>query len=179
MTSSATVTTGLSWTRSLTTLTINQTSHGRNNGDMVIVRNANQDNFNGPVTVINANSFSLTTTNTGGSSGSAAAYSLGFTSTSVSNTGSTVSAPSGGDVQLLSMLITDSMTGTYGLSLPASSTNGAGANTAIYDSYPPLSRVWISGSTTVTTYSQTNSATPTLFNFASVGTGDRTIRVNF
>jgi hypothetical protein len=178
MTSSATVNTGLSWTRSGTTLTITHSSHGRSNGDMVIIRNANADNFNATVTVINVNSFSVSTANSGAFSGSAAAYSLGFTSTSATSTGSTVTAPAGGDVQLISMLISDSMSGTYTLTLPTSSTNGAGSNTTIYDSYAPIFRTWISGSS-LTGSALTLTSSANVFSVSSIGSGDRMLRVNF
>jgi hypothetical protein len=179
MESSSTVYTGLSWTRSTTTLTITHTSHGRSNGDMIIVRNANADNFNGTITYIDANSFSVATANSGSSSGSSAAYSLGFTSTSVTATGSTITAPSGGDVQLMSMLISDSMSGTYTLTTPQSSLNGSGQNDTIYNSYSPVWRVYTSGGATITVASMTLTATPNVFVWASTGTGDRNIRAQF
>jgi len=161
-----------------TTLTITRTSHGHSNGDLVIVRNANADNFSGIISNVTANTFDVTTANTGAASGAAAAYSLGFTSTSASATASTVTAPSGGDVQLLSMLISESMTGDYALTLPTSSKNGAGENTSIYNSYPPVIRLFISGSTTVgPNFTLTSSAN--VFNIASTGTGDRTLRADF
>ena len=179
MESSSTVYTGLSWTRSSTTLTITHNSHGRSNGDMVIVRNANADNFNGTITYIDPNSFSVTTANSGAFSGSAAAYSLGFTSTSVTSTGSTITAPSGGDVQLMSMLISDSMSGTYTLTTPQSSVNGAGQNDSIYNSYAPVWRVYNAGGATTTGATMTLTSTPNVFVWASTGTGDRNIRAQF
>jgi hypothetical protein len=145
---------------------------------MVIVRNANADNFNGTISNVSANTFDVTTANAGATSGSAAAYSLGFTSTSPTSTGSTVSAPSGGDVQLISMLISDSMTGTYTLTLPTSSTNGAGANTTIYDSYAPIFRTWISGSS-LTGSALTLTSSANVFSISSIGTGDRMLRASF
>jgi len=109
---------------------------------LVIVRNANADNFSGTITVINANSFSLTTANSGGSSGSEAAYSLGFTVGTPTAAALTISAPSGGDVQLLSVLFaTGARTGTtLAITVPTSATNGAGANTTGQNSFYPVIR---------------------------------------
>jgi hypothetical protein len=146
---------------------------------MVIVRNANADNFNGTITVTNSNEFTLTTVGSGASSGTAAAYSLGFTSTSVTSTGSTITAPTGGDVQLLSILISDSMSGTYTLTTPQSSLNGAGQNDTIYNSYAPVWRVYISGGATSTGASMTLTSSPNVFQWSSTGTGDRNIRAQF
>ena len=145
---------------------------------MIIVRNANADNFNGTITVIDANSFSITTVNSGSSSGSSAAYSLGFTSTSVTANGSTIVAPSAGDVQLMSMLISDSMTGTYTLTTPQSSLNGAGQNDTIYNSYAPVWRLYTSGGATINA-GLTLTNTPNVFVWSSTGTGDRNIRAQF
>ena len=141
--SSATVNTGLTWSRSGTTLTITDTSHGRSNGDMVIVRNANADNFNGTITVVDANTFTLTTVNSGGTSGTEAAYSLGFTVGTPTAAALTITAPSGGDVQLLSVLFaTGARSGTtLAITVPQSATNGAGANTTGQNSFFPVIRV--------------------------------------
>jgi hypothetical protein len=136
------------------------------------------DNFNGTITVINTDEFSLTTVGSGPTSGSSAAYSLGFTSTSVTSTGSTLTAPAGGDVQLMSMLISDSMSGTYILTTPQSSLNGAGQNDTTYNSYAPVWRVYITGGATVNA-SMTLTSTPNQFQWASTGTGDRNIRAQF
>jgi hypothetical protein len=107
---------------------------------MVIVRNANQDNFNGTVTVVNPNSFTITTTDTGATSGSAAAYSLGFTVGTPTAAALTITAPSGGDVQLLSVLFaTGARTGTtLDVTVPQSATNGAGLNTTTQNAFFPV-----------------------------------------
>jgi len=179
MVSSSTVNAGLSWTRSTTTLTITHASHGRSNGNRVIVRNANEDNFSGIISNVTANTFDVTTTNTGAASGSAAAYSLGFTSTSVVSTSSTITAPSGGDVQLISFMVNDTLAGTYTLTLPTSSTNGAGANSSIYDAYPPLVRAYTTGGATVAGATITLTSTPNVIVVSAVGSGERTVRLSF
>ena len=138
--SSATVNTGLSWTRSATTLTITHTNHGRANGDLVIVRNANADNFTGTITLIDTNSFSLTTANSGAASGSSAAYSLGFTASTATASALTIAAPGAGDSQLLSLLYaTGARTGTtLTITVPQSATNGSGANTTGQNAFFPI-----------------------------------------
>jgi len=170
--SSATVNTGLSWTRSTTTLTITHTNHGRTNGDLVIVRNANADNFSGIVTVINFNSFSLTTANSGALSGSNAAYSLGFTASTATESALTIAAPSGGDCQLLSLLYaTGSRTGaTLAVTVPSSATNGAGANTTSQNQFYPISRVQTISTGAIKGHSMTlnTSSNFNVFNFAAL-----------
>ena len=107
---------------------------------MVNVRNANVDNFNGTITVVDANTFTVTTANSGGSSGTAAAYSLGFTVGTPTAAALTIAAPSGGDVQLLSVLFaTGARSGTtLSVTLPTSATNGSGANTTGQNNFFPI-----------------------------------------
>jgi len=141
MVSSSTVYSGLSWTRSGTTVTITRNSHGRSNGEAVIVRNVNVDNEWSTITNATANTFDVTvSSSSGASSGNSAAYSLTFTTPSVSASGVTVTSPSGGDVQLLSYYhSTGSRSGTsYALTLPTSATNGAGADSAVYNAFFPI-----------------------------------------
>ena len=139
---------------------------------MVIVRNANADNFSGTITVINVNSFSLTTVNSGAASGSSAAYSLGFTASTATAAALTIAAPGGGDCQLLSLLYaTGARSGqTLAVTVPASATNGAGANSTNQNSFYPIVRVQqisngqvIGASLTLNTVSNFN-----VFNFASM-----------
>jgi hypothetical protein len=107
---------------------------------LVNVRNVNADNFSGTITVINANSFSLTTANSGAASGSAAAYSLGFTySGTPSATALTIAAPGGGDCQLLSLLYATGArtTATIDITVPQSATNGSGLDTTLQNVFFP------------------------------------------
>jgi hypothetical protein len=145
--SSATVNTGLTWSRTTTTLTITHTSHGRTSGERVIVRNANEDNFSGTITVVNVNTFTVTTANTGGSSGADAAYSLGFTVGTPTAAALTITAPTGGDVQLLSVLFATGTRGgsTLAVTVPQSATNGAGLNTTNQNQFFPVLRVHLTG----------------------------------
>jgi len=141
--SSSTVFTGLYWSRTGTTLLITNNSHGHTVGNRVIVRNTNMDYQQGVITSTTPNTFQITTTNTGATSGSDGAYSLGYTYAHVGipNTGGVVYAPSGAhaDVQLISMrLRTGPRNGTtYDLTVPASAVNGAGQNTSLNDCYMP------------------------------------------
>ena len=182
--SSATVNTGLTWSRSGTTLTITDTSHGRSNGDMVIVRNANADNFNGTITVVDVNTFTLTTTNTGGTSGTEAAYSLGFTVGTPTAAALTIAAPSGGDVQLLSVLFaTGARSGTtLAITVPQSATNGAGANTTGQNSFFPVIRVQTisTGAVQLAAMTLNTSSNFNVFNLTSMNaTNSNLVRLDF
>jgi hypothetical protein len=141
--SSSTIFSYCAWTRSGTTLTINKTAHGHTAGNRVIIRNTNMDYQVALIDSIATNSFTVTTTNTGGTSGIVGAYSLGFTFSHDGSpkTGGTLSAPTGtiADCQLISMRIrTGSRSSTtYDLVVPASAVNGAGDNTALSNCYVP------------------------------------------
>jgi hypothetical protein len=141
VTSSGVLYTGLSWTRSGTTLTVNRNSHGHAVGDMVILRNTNVDYNAAPISAITANSFDILVSSTGGALGSSGRYSMGFIfAHDVGLTGGTLAAPSGSEVQLISMkLRTGQRAGsTYNLTVPASVINGAGENTDLSDVYIPI-----------------------------------------
>jgi collagen type VII alpha len=141
--SSSTVFTGLSWTRSGTILTINSTNHGHTSGNRVVIRNTNLDYQEGLIISTATNSFTFTTISTGSTSGTAGAYSLGFTYSHVGSpkTGGILSAPSGthADCQLISLRIrTGGRSGTsYVLTVPEDAVNGAGANTSLGDCFIP------------------------------------------
>jgi photosystem II stability/assembly factor-like uncharacterized protein len=142
--SSSTVYQGFSWTRVGTTMTITRDNHGHLAGDRVIIRNTNMDyqvkTIDGFPTI---NSFTITTFNTGSTSGSDGAYSLGFTFSHIGSpkTGGTLLAPTGdhADVQLLALRIrTNGRSGTtYDLTVPASAINGAGDNTGLGNCFIP------------------------------------------
>ena len=128
VTTTAPVVTGLAWARSSTSLTITDTAHGHAIGDMVIVHNANVETQNSTITAVTTDTFTITCGNTGGTSGSAAAYSMGYTfahnASGVSNINAGVlTAPSGvGNITLLSMrvhLAAGTRVGlTYNLTIP-------------------------------------------------------------
>jgi len=150
VTSSATVFTGLSWTLSGSTLTITDPNHTQTVGNMVIVRNTNVDYQFGLVTAVNGNQFSIASTATGPTSGSAGAYSMGLTFAYGQATGSitsgTLSAPAGFDIQLLSLRIhlaasTRAATNTFNLTVPAGFVNGAGGDSGTGDVNIPVQQV--------------------------------------
>lgn len=154
---SATVRTGLAWTRSGTDLTITHTNHGRSVGERVIARNTNMDYQVALVTAVTTNTFTFTTTNTGAASGSAGAYSLGLNFAYNGAAGSistgTISAPVGGDVQLQSIrihLASNTRLGTtFTLIVPKGNLNGAGGDTNMDDIYIPIQMVRQDGTTLV------------------------------
>ena len=95
------------------------------------------------IVTTSTNSFTFTTTDTGSTSGSSGAYSLGFTYSHVGSpkTGGILVAPSGAhaDCQLISLRIrTGGRSGsTYVLTVPEDAVNGTGANTSLGDCYIP------------------------------------------
>ena len=152
---------------------------------MVIVRNANADNFNGTITVVDANTFTLTTANSGGTSGSEAAYSLGFTVGTPTAASLTITAPTGGDVQLLSVLFATGARGggtTLAITTPQSATNGAGANTTGQNSFYPIIRVQTisTGAIQGATMTLNTSAPFNVFNLAAMNpTNSNLVRLDF
>ena len=157
MVSSSTVYYSVSWTRSGTLLTINRNNHGLLAGDYVILRNFNVDNVYVVIDSVTQNTFNVTVSDSGTTIGSEGAYSAAFKTTAVSSSGCSVSAPSGADCQLLSMLVaTGARASTsYALSLPTSATNGAGLNTNILNSYFPIIRAQLVSSGAIVSASMT------------------------
>lgn len=145
ITSSSTFQTGVTWSRTGTSLTLVQTSHGLTSGERVIVRNTNVDNQVGVVVSATANDFTIECANTGNASGTAGAYGLGFNYTHQGNagsiTGGTLTAPINGNVVLLGLQIhvgaNMRAATTYNLVVPPSATNGAGNDTGPEDIYLP------------------------------------------
>jgi len=145
--SSSSAYSGLSWSRTGTTLTLTRNSHGHSIGDRVIIRETNEDYLSAVITATATNTFDVTCNNTGATSGTTGSYSLGFRYAHNSNTPGaittgTLSAPAGGNVQLLGIQVhlgsgTRSST-TYDVILPASVTNGAGADTSNADIWLPM-----------------------------------------
>lgn len=141
--SSATVETGLTWSFSGGTLTVTKTGHGRSNGDTVIIRNMNVDNYAAAITVTDLNTFTCTVPTGTGTSGTSGAYSLGFgyahDAAGASKTKGTLTAPIGGDIQLISLNVrTGPRAGTtYDIVVPQSATNGCGGNSTLSNFYLP------------------------------------------
>ena len=176
--SSATVNYSLAWTRSGTSLTITTDPGGLIVGDYVIIRNCNVDNVYAIVTAVTASDFTVTVANSGAFSGSDGAYSLAFKASAVDYSGSTLSAPSGGDLQLLSVLVTTgTRSGTsYTLEVPQSSTNGSGLNTSILNSYFPIIRAQLAGNGQVVAAAMTlSTVTPNQFTVSSLSSSLNTL----
>ena len=135
----ATSTTNLfvaSWSRTGTTLTITHASHGLGNGDKVIVRNANEDYLIGTVANSAANTFDVTCNNTGGTSGTEAAYGSLFTATVTNSSGDVtaivMTAPGGisGSSQLNNIqLFANNQENTMTITVPSGLQEGAGGYT--------------------------------------------------
>ena len=139
--------TTLNWSRSGTTLTINHNSNGRFAGERVIIRNTNVNYLSTVVDTVSTNSFTVICDNSGTTSGNDCQYNLGFTyshnsSTPGSITSGILSAPTNGNVVLLSlhMYFADNVrqSSVYDLTLPASLLNGAGSNTSEDDLWVPI-----------------------------------------
>lgn len=180
--SSSTVYYSLAWTRTGTNLTINSDSHGLSAGDYVVIRNCNVDNVYVEIDSVTTDTFTVTVSNSGSTSGSDGAYSKAFKTSSVSSTGCTVSAPSGADCQLLSMLVsTGARSGpSYALTLPQSSTNGAGLNTTILNSYFPIIRAQLVSSGAIVAASMTLTGSPNVFSVQNLSSSLNTlIRFDF
>jgi hypothetical protein len=183
MVSSSTIYYSLTWTRSATDLTINRSGHGLITGDYVIIRNCNVDNVWVPVTSYTANSFIVSVTDIGLTSGSEGAYSAAFRTNSPTPSGSEIVSPSNGDCQLLSVLVsTGARSGSsYTLTLPQSSTNGAGLNTTILNSYFPIIRAQLASSGAIVSAAMTlSSVNPNQFSVSGLSTSLNTlIRFDF
>jgi hypothetical protein len=165
MVSSSTVYYSLAWTRTGTSLTITSNPDGLTVGDYVIIRNCNVDNVYVEIDSVTISTFTVTVANSGDFSGSEGAYSKAFKTSSESSAGCTVSAPSGADCQLISMLVATGArsASSYALTLPQSSTNGAGLNTTTLNSYFPIIRAQLVSSGAIVAASMTL-GTPNVFN---------------
>jgi hypothetical protein len=108
----------------------------------VVVRNVNVDNEWSVISNVTANTFDVTVSSSAGSSsGSSAAYSLAFTTGTVTSTSQTITAPAGGEVQLLGTLTATgsrAALATFAITVPASATNGGGADSKMADSFFPV-----------------------------------------
>ena len=183
MVSSSTVYYSLVWTRSGTTLTITRTGHGLSAGDYVVIRNCNVDNVYVVVDSVTPDTFTVTVSNSGSTSGSEGAYSEAFKTSSESSTGCTVDAPAGADCQLLSMMVTTGARSgpSYALTLPQSATNGAGLNNNILNSYFPIIRAQLVSSGAIVSAAMTlSSGNPNVFTVSSLSSSLNTlIRFDF
>lgn len=149
-TSSSTVKVNKAWTRDGTSLTLTDVDHGHQVGERVIIYQANESYQVRLIDSITTDTFTVTCTDVGDTSGTQAGYALGFTyahnsSVPGSIANGTMTAPVNGDVRLLSlrmMLGANTRSATnYIINFPASALNGIGQNTAMEDSYIPIQSV--------------------------------------
>ena len=96
------------------------------------------------VTATDANTLTCTVANSGGTSGSAGAYIPAFKASSFTEAGVTIASPNAGNCQINSInIVTGSKsTSTFLLILPASISNGAGANSSLVNQNPPISQAF-------------------------------------
>jgi hypothetical protein len=166
------------WARSGTTLTIGATSHSLANGDYIVVRNVNTDYIYVPINVVDDNTITVTTPNSGDTGGTLASYTPAFKVTNFTQGGAIIVAPSSGSAQLNSLNIT---TGTktnsnFLITLPTSINNGAGTNNSIITQNPPIYQAYrLSNGTQITTTSITLN---TISNFNQFNIGGLASLVN-
>lgn len=123
-----------SWDRSGTTINITSSGHGLSNGDVVALRNANEDNVIAAVSNVDTDHFSMTVGNTGGTSGTAAGYVPLFSGSVTDNSGDvtavSITAPGAlsGSAQLHSVQVyaTNMETSPMQITVPAGEHEGAG-----------------------------------------------------
>jgi hypothetical protein len=121
------------WARSGAILTVTKVAHGLSNGDIVVVRNVNEDYVVGAISGVTTDTFALTVSNSGTSTGTAGQYGSLFTATVTQSSGDVtavaINAPAGlsGASQLngLSIYANNQESG-LALTLPAGLTEGAG-----------------------------------------------------
>ena len=92
------------------------------------------------VTATDANTLTITVADSGDTSGAAGAYIPAAEVTAVTDDGCTLSSPSAGDIQIISIkVVTGTKSGTtYDITMPTSLTNGAGANSSLINQNPPI-----------------------------------------
>ena len=145
---------GLTWAQAGTALTVNETAHGHIVGDCAIVRNTNVDYQVVLLSAVTANSFTFVSSGAGATSGTSAAYSMGYTfahnaSGAANINAGTLTAPYGlTNVTLLSWrthLAASTRTGTtYNLTVPV---HPAGVWTGMDNVIVPAYSVRMDGTT--------------------------------
>jgi len=171
---------GLTWSRSTTTLTITSTAHGLLVGDYVVIRNMSEDySYLEIQTVADVNTFTLTVANSGGSAGTDGAYIPAASVSGVGEAAATVATPTAGNIQINSIVATTGGTtvGTnFALTMPNSISNGSGDNNSVTDQNPPIVGVfnlatggYVAGASSVTINTSANFNEYTVGNLQSFG----------
>lgn len=130
-------------------MTFTDNGHGRSVGERAILRNTNVTGFDSLITGVTANTFTVNCADSGATSGTAGAYSMGFTFAFVGAanalTGGIISAPANWDCVLVSIRIhmqAGSRSGTtWNLTVPKGNVNGAGAHTSMDDVSIPVQQI--------------------------------------
>ena len=124
---------GITWARATTTLTIDQTDHGLSTGNVVMVRNMSEDySYLEIQTVADANTFTLTVADSGGTGGSDGTYipAIKAVVTGVGSiSGVVLTAPSEGNIRInVYQQYSSAQDQGMTLTLPTSLQNGNGFN---------------------------------------------------
>jgi hypothetical protein len=149
--STGTLYTGLTWSRTGTSVSVTSTSHGLTTGDYIVVRGGADNYLYVTITNVTTNAFDYISATSGTANGTDGAYVPAFDVTAVSDSTITVASPSSGDCQLISMAVyissdeTDPKTFTVPLNALS---NGAGGNSALNTRIPPSVRAYNVGSGT-------------------------------
>jgi hypothetical protein len=142
--SSGNVYSGLTYSRTGTTVTITSNSHGLTNGNHIVVRGGVDNYLYAIISNVSANQFNYTSTTSGTTTGVNAAYIPAITTSDVSQGGVTILAPSSGDIQVLSISATTGpkSNSSFVLTMPQGITNGSGTNTSVTNQIPPQAGTW-------------------------------------
>jgi hypothetical protein len=138
--SSGNIISGLTWSRTTTTLSITSTAHGLTAGDYVVIRNMSVDYSYLTISNVTTNAFDVTVPDSGGASGTDGVYIPALDVPTLGDATMVVSAPSSGNVQIMSMtiFIDSSETDPKSITFPTSITNGAGGNSSLQTKNPPV-----------------------------------------
>jgi hypothetical protein len=138
--SSGNIISGLTWSRTTTTLSITSTAHGLTAGDYVVIRNMSVDYSYLTISNVTTNAFDVTVPDSGGTSGTDGVYIPALDVPTLGDATISVSAPSSGNVQIMSMtiFINLSQTDPKSITFPTSITNGAGGNSSLQTKNPPV-----------------------------------------
>ena len=133
---------GKSWTRSGSTISISSQGHGLASGDFIVVRNMGAtDYLYCEISNVSSNAFDITdAVNSGDVSGTAGAYIPAFDITTLSNSALTISAPSAGNCQLISIshYLEDMQNSSITVTVPSNAiSNGAGGHSSLKTRVPP------------------------------------------
>ena len=131
LTSTGNVYSGISWSRSSTTITITSPAHGLSTGDYVVLRNMSSDYTYVSITSTGTNTFTATVGDSGDTSGNEGAYipapKATVTNSSGDVTAISITAPSVGNIRVNAIqLYANEQLSNLTLTVPSSLNNGNG-----------------------------------------------------